>query len=135
MMRSIQKCDKEKLFSFVMAGLSRPSTSLLLEDVDARPKAGHDDRASGEPCFRGDICGFRPFAGIDFLAVGGLNAGNLEAAVGADNGESIRFDGGDFTELAADAFRVLRRDRLGVENPQLLAVERRPGAGRRIAAT
>src|SRR5262245_18765760 len=89
---------------------------------------------SGEPCFRGDICGFRPFAGVDFFAVGGLDAGNLEAAIGADNGEPVRFDSGDFTELAANAFRVLRRDRLGVENPQLLAVERRPCAGCRIAA-
>jgi hypothetical protein len=36
--------------SFVMAGLSRPSTSLSLqirEDVDARHKAGHDGKKSG----------------------------------------------------------------------------------------
>ena len=36
--------------------------------------------------------------------------------------------------LAGDALRVLRRQRLGVEDLQRLAVERRPGAGRRIAA-
>src|SRR5580765_374071 len=88
---------------------------------------------SGEPCFHGDICGFRPFAGVNFLAVGRLDARDLEAAVGADNGKAVRFDGGDLTELAANAFRILRWDGLGVKNSQLLAVECRPGAGRRIA--
>src|SRR4029078_11239057 len=88
---------------------------------------------SGEHGVGGDICGFRPFAGFDFLAVGRLDAGNFEAAVGADDRKSIRLDGSDLAGLSADAFRVLRGERLGVENLQLLAVESGPGAGRRVA--
>ena len=40
----------------------------------------------------------------------------------------------DLAELAADAFRVLRGHRLRLEDLQRLAVERRPRAGRGIAA-
>ena len=81
-----------------------------------------------------DIRRLRPFAGVDLLAVGGLHAGDLEAAVGADHGEAVGFYRGDLAGLAGDALRVLRRQRLGVENLELLAVERTPGAGRRVAA-
>ncbi len=80
------------------------------------------------------LADFAEFAGIHFLAVGGLHAGDLEAAVGADDGKAVGFDGDDLAELAGDALGVLRRQRLGVENLQRLAVEGRPGAGRRVAA-
>ena len=82
----------------------------------------------------GEVGGLGPFAGVDLLAVGGLHARDLEAAVGADHGEAVGLDRDDLAHLAGDALGVLRRQRLGVEDLQLLAVERRPGAGRRIAA-
>ena len=74
------------------------------------------------------------FAGVDLLAAGGLNARDLEAAVGADDRKAVGLDRDDLADLAGDAFRVFGGQRLGVENLQRLAVERRPGAGRRIAA-
>ena len=89
---------------------------------------------SGKPRFDCKIGRLCPFAGFDFLAVGRLNARDFEAPIGADHGKAVRFNRGDFAELAADPLRVLGRQRLGVEDFQLLAVERRPGAGRRIAA-
>jgi hypothetical protein len=91
-------------------------------------------QSSGEARFDGEVGGLRPFAGVDLLAVGGLHARDLEAPIGADDGEAVAFDRDDFANLAGDAFRILRRQRLGVEDLQLLAVERGPGAGRRIAA-
>src|SRR3954454_3933339 len=90
---------------------------------------------SREPCLHRKVGRLRPFAGFDFLAVGGLHAGDLEAAVGADHGEAVGFDGGDLANLAGNALGVFRRQRLGVENLELLAVECAPGAGRGIAAT
>src|SRR6202050_1955022 len=80
-----------------------------------------------------EIDRFRPLAGFDLLAVGGLHACNLEAPIGADHGKTVGFDHGDFADLAGDTFWILRRQRLGVEDFQLLAVERGPGARRRIA--
>ena len=88
---------------------------------------------SREPRFDREIGGFGPLAGFDFLAVGGLHARDLEAPIGANHGEAVRFDHSDFAELAADSLRVFRRQRLGVEYFQLLAVERRPRARRGIA--
>src|SRR4029077_8228519 len=81
-----------------------------------------------------EIDRLRPLAGFDLLAVGGLHAGDFEATVGANYGEAVSVDGGDFADLAGNPLRVFRRQRLGVEDFQLLAVERGPGAGRRIAA-
>src|SRR5262249_9944823 len=73
-------------------------------------------------------------AGVDLLAVGRLHARNFDTSVGANDRKAVRLERNDFAELAADPFRVFRRQRLGVENLYLLAVERRPGTGRRIAA-
>src|ERR1700722_5585635 len=87
-----------------------------------------------ESCLGLEIDRLRPLAGFDLLAVGGLYAGDFEAPIGADHGEAVGFDHGDFADLAGDPFRVFRRQRLGVEDFQLLAVERGPGARRRIAA-
>src|SRR5580658_6502906 len=81
-----------------------------------------------------EIDRLRPLAGFDLFAVGGLNAGNLEAPIGADHGEAVGFDHGNLASFAGDPLRVFRRQRLGVENFQLFAVERGPGAGRGIAA-
>src|SRR5512138_120811 len=89
---------------------------------------------SGKARAGGDLGGRCPLASADFLAAGGLDAGDLEAAVGADDGEAVAVDGDDLAELAADALRVFRRQRLGVEDAQLCAVDRGPGARRRIAA-
>src|SRR5262249_25487034 len=75
-----------------------------------------------------------PFAGLDLLAVGRLHARDLEAAVGAHHGEAVGIDGDDLAELAADALGVLGGQRLGVEDLELLAPERGPGAGSRIAS-
>ena len=63
-----------------------------------------------------------------------LHARHLEAAIGADDGETVGLDCDDLADLAGDAFGVLGRQRLGLEDLQRLAVERGPGAGRRIAA-
>src|ERR1700693_2551977 len=76
----------------------------------------------------------RPLAGFDLLAVGGLHARDFEAPIGADHGKTVGFDHGDFADLAGDPLRILCRQRLGVEDFSLVAVERGPGAGRRIAA-
>src|ERR1700693_3136403 len=81
-----------------------------------------------------EIDRLRPLAGFDLLAVGGLHAGDFEAPIGADHSEAVGFDHGDFADLACDPLRVFRRQRLGVEYFELLAVERGPGAGRRMAA-
>src|SRR6185437_8990307 len=90
---------------------------------------------SGEPRFDGEIGGFHPFAGIDFLSIDGLNTRNLEASVGTDNREAVWLNGSNLSELTSDAFGVFRRQRLGVKDFQLFAVERGPGARRRIAAS
>src|SRR3954469_7784425 len=87
-----------------------------------------------EPRLDGDAGRLRPFAGFDLFAVGGLHPGDLEAPVGTDHGEAIRFHRRDVTGLAGDALGVLRGQWLGVENLKLLAVERRPGAGCGVAA-
>src|SRR4051812_30413033 len=79
-----------------------------------------------------DSGGLDPLAGFDLLAVGGLHAGDLEASVGANDGEPVGIHRNDLAQLAADALGVLRRNRLGVEYPELLAAERAPGAGRGI---
>src|SRR5215471_14620328 len=91
-------------------------------------------RRSGKPCLDGEAHRLRPLAGLDLLAVGGLHPGDLEAPVGANHGEAVRLDRDDLAELAADPLGVAGGQRLGVEDFQLLAVERGPGAGRRIAA-
>src|SRR6516165_10445968 len=90
---------------------------------------------SREPGAGGEAGRFRPIAAFDLLAVGGLHPRHLESPVGADHGEPVGLDGDDLAHLAAAALGVLRRERLGVEYLQDLAVERGPRAGRRIAAT
>src|ERR1700761_4378596 len=104
------------------------------EIVYPRPNAGHAAETLGEASLRLEICGFRPLAAFDFLAVGRLHARDLETPVGADHGEAVRFHRDDFAELAGDALRIFGRKRLGVENLEMLTVERRPRAGRGIAA-
>ena len=71
------------------------------------------------------------FAGIDLLAAGGLHARDLEAAVGADDGEAVGLDRDDLADLAGDALGVFGRQRLGVEDLQFLpsSVVQAPGAG------
>src|SRR5205823_13904387 len=81
----------------------------------------------------GELGSGRKFASADLGAVG-LYARDLEAAVGADHREAVGLDRDDLSHLAGDAFRVLPGERLGVEDFQGLAGERRPGAGRGIAA-
>ena len=54
-----------------------------------------------------EVGALRPFAGVDLLAVVGLHARDLEAAVGADDREAVGFDRDDLAELAGDALRVL----------------------------
>jgi hypothetical protein len=44
------------------------------QDVDARHKAGHDDGWLSESDLWLEVDRFGPFAGFDFLAVGGLYA-------------------------------------------------------------
>src|SRR5579871_3297056 len=125
---------REKCSCLVMAGLVPAIHAFLLgKDVDARHKAGHDSK-SCEPGFHRESDGCRPFAGFDLLAAVGLHAGDLEAPIGANHGEAVRLDRDDLAELAGDPLRVLGGQRLGIEYFELLAVERGPGAGRRIAA-
>src|SRR6185369_6460316 len=81
-----------------------------------------------------DLGGRCPLARAGLLAAGGLDARDLEAPVGANDGEAVAVDGDDLTEFAADAFGILRRQRLGVEDAQLHTVDGRPGTRRRIAA-
>ncbi len=67
---------------------------------------GDDSGVSCELGTRRNGGGLGPFAGFDLLAVGGLNAGDFEAAVGADDGETVGFNRDDFAQLAGDALRV-----------------------------
>src|SRR5262245_4094654 len=89
---------------------------------------------SCEPRANGKLGGGYEFAGCDLRAVVSLDAQNLEAAVGADDREALGRHLDDLAHLAPDAFRVHRRQRLGLEDLQRVAVQRGPGAGRRIAA-
>src|SRR6516162_5819408 len=50
---------------------------------------GRTGLSSRKPRFDSDVGGLGPFAGIDLLAVGGLNARDLESAIGADNRDAI----------------------------------------------
>src|SRR5262245_20554666 len=81
-----------------------------------------------------EVGGLEPFAGFDLLAVRWLDARDLEAAVGADDRKAVCLHRHDLAELAADALWGLCRERLGVEDLELLAGELGPGTGRRIAA-
>ncbi len=54
-----------------------------------RAYAEQGRQTSRKPRFDGDVGGFGPFGGVDLLAVGGLHAGDLEAAVGADDREAV----------------------------------------------
>src|SRR4029078_5809923 len=74
------------------------------------------------------------FSGADLLAAFGLHAGNLEAAVGANDGDAVGFDRNHFTERGGNSLRIARGHRLRVENLELGAVQGRPGARRGIAA-
>src|SRR5258707_11490713 len=73
-------------------------------------------------------------SGPDLAAVGRLYAHHLDAAVGAHNREAVGFDGDDLAHLAGDPFGIARRQRLRLEHLEGVAVEGRPGAGRRITA-
>src|SRR5262249_61866485 len=64
----------------------------------------------------------------------GITVQNLDAAAGAADSEAVGSDLGDLAHLAADALGIARGQRLGLEHLQRLALERRPRAGRRIAA-
>src|SRR5471032_2055062 len=78
--------------------------------------------SSNQPHADGETGGRRELAGADFRAVGGLNACDLDAAVGADDGEAVGLDRDHLAVLAADALGILGRDRLNVEDLQDLAV-------------
>src|SRR3974377_2127274 len=78
--------------------------------------------------------GLEPLAGIDLLAVGRLYARDFKTPVGARDGEAVGFHRDDLAELAGNALRILRRQRLGIEDLQRRTVEGGPGAGRGIAA-
>src|SRR5262249_46483651 len=106
----------------------------LFGDPFMREKQGNGCRGSGEPGLDREVGGLRPLAGLDLFAVGGLHAGDLEAPIGANHGEAVRLDRDDLAELAGNPLRVLGGQRLGVEDLELLAVERRPGAWRGVAA-
>ena len=87
---------------------------------------------SCEPRAGREVGGLRPFAGADLLAVGGLHARDLEAAVGADDGEAVGLDRDDLADLAGDALRVLApaaawRRRSSAVLPS--SVVQAPGAG------
>src|ERR1700751_2604970 len=88
---------------------------------------------SRKPRFDSDVGGFGPLTGINFLAVGGLNAGDLETSIGADDRDAAGVDGDNLTHLAADALRVFGRHRFRLKDPYDRAIKLRPGAGRRIA--
>src|SRR5687767_15376297 len=77
---------------------------------------------------------FDEVAGADLAAVGAFHAQHVEASIGAYDGKTGGAGLHDLTELAADALWRLGRDRLGFEDLQRLPIERRPRAGRRIAA-
>src|SRR5262249_14057079 len=74
------------------------------------------------------------FSRADLAAVGRLYAQDFDAAVGAGNSEAIGLDRDDLTHLAGNPFWVARRQRFRLEHLEALAVQSRPGAGRRIAA-
>src|SRR5215472_18267149 len=96
---------------------------------------GGNLQESGEARAGGELDGGRELAGVDLLAVGRLHARDLEPPVGADHREAVRVDRDDLAHLAGDALRILGGQRLGVKDLQRRTVERRPGAGRRVAAT
>ena len=87
---------------------------------------------SREPRFDREIGRFRPLAGFDFLAVGGLHARDLEAPVGA-NEVKPSASTATLAGLAGDPFGSFAGSGLASKIFSL-AVERRPCAGRRIAA-
>src|SRR5207244_811123 len=76
----------------------------------------------------------REFSGRDLLTVVRLHAQNLDASIGADDGESVRRNLDDLTHLSPDSFRISRRHRLCLEYLQCVSRKRRPRARRRIAA-
>src|SRR5206468_10449303 len=88
---------------------------------------------SYEPRCGVELGGGGEFPGGDLGAVVGLHAQNLDAAVGADDSEAIGRNLGDLAHLASDALGIARGQGLGLEHLQRLVLERRPGAGRRIA--
>src|SRR5690348_8912485 len=93
-----------------------------------------EEGASGKSCLRLDIGSGSPFASSNLAGIG-LHAQELEAAVGTDHGDAVCFHRGNLADFTGDAFGVLGRQRLGLENLDGLAVERCPGARRRTAAT
>src|SRR5262249_61457451 len=89
---------------------------------------------SYEPRCGVELGGGDELPGGDLGAVVGLHAQNLDAAVGADDGEAVGRDLGDLAHLAADALGIARGPGLGLEHLQRRALERRPPTARRISA-
>src|SRR5262249_14540764 len=91
-------------------------------------KMSREKFLSGEPHTDRKFCSSGEFAGADLWAIGRLHAHDADAAVGTDHGEAVAIDRDDLAHLAGDPFGTARRQRLGVENLQLLAVQVGPGA-------
>src|SRR5262245_8178639 len=89
---------------------------------------------SAEPRSRGELCARDEFTGSDLGAVRRFHAQDLDAAIGADDGEAVGAHLDDLPELARDSLGVAGRQRFDVEDLQGLAIERRPRTGRRVAA-
>src|SRR5262249_49183230 len=76
----------------------------------------------------------RVFSCSDLAAIGRLHPQDFDAAVGARYREAIGLDGDDLPHLAGNPLWVARRQRFRFEHLEVLAVQRRPRAGRRIAS-
>ena len=98
---------------------------------DVRQRLG---AKSGEDCSLGELGSGDEFGSVDFLASVGLNARDLETAVGTNHRKTIGIDRDDLTELSGNSLRILGRQRLGIEDFQRFAAQRGPGARRGIAA-
>ena len=89
---------------------------------------------SSKPRLDGEVDRLRPFAGFDFLAAVGLHARDLEAAVGADDGEAVVLDRDDLAQLAGDATAFT--DRYAVDVSRAIFFPRQgPGAPMLSAAS
>src|SRR5262249_62077623 len=87
-----------------------------------------------EPRSYGELGVGGEFAGRDLGSVGRLHAQNLDAAVGANDGETVGRDLDDLAHLAGNSFGVMRRQGLRFEYLQRLPIQGGPSARRRIAA-
>src|SRR5215468_9274581 len=109
-----------------MRGLCR--TSARRNAVPHERIAGNRPGAkSGENCSLDEFGSGDEFGSVNLLASVGLNARNLEAAIGTNHRKAIGVDRDDLAKLPADALRILGRQRLGVEDLESRAAERGPG--------